>query len=276
MNDVLSLEKAKAFLTTNTTLIGLVAVFLVGAAISPFFLSIENLSNYGRAASIMGFVAIGMTFVILCGSIDLSVSSLFSLSGFLFIFLSQYSDVLAIVVPLLVGIAVGILNGILITKLSIPAFVGTLATMLFIRGLVLVVTNEVTYKVDTMSPLLYFLGRGTLFNYISVPLIMFAIAIVIAWFILNRRPIGRAMYTVGGNAEAAKMMGVSVTGTLITAHATSSLLASYAGIILASRVGAAYPLSGSGYELYAIAAVVLGGASLNGGIGKISGTVTVH
>jgi ribose/xylose/arabinose/galactoside ABC-type transport system permease subunit len=267
------LEKAKSFLLANTVLMGLVTVFLIGAVVSPIFLTGENLSNYARSTSIMGFVAIGMTFVILCGSIDLSVSSVFSLSGFLFIYLSKQSGILAIAVPLLVGLAVGLFNGVLITKLSIPAFVGTLATMLFIRGLVLVLTNEVTYKVGTLSPFLYYLGRGTWFGYIPVPLLMFSLAVLVASFVLNRRSIGRAMYTVGGNAEAAKMMGVSVTGTVLGAHMLSGLLASLGGILLASRVGAAYPLSGTGYELYAIAAVVIGGASLSGGIGKMSGTV---
>lgn len=267
------MEKSKSFISDNIALIGLIAVIVIGAIISPIFLTKENLSNFTRSASLTGFVAIGMTFVILCGSIDLSVSSVFSLSGFLFILLSPYSEILAICVPLIVGILIGLFNGFLITKLSIPAFVGTLATMLFIRGLVLVVTNEVTYKVGDLSPFLYFIGRGIFFQYISFPLIMFILIILITSYILKRRPIGRAMYIVGGNTEAARMMGVNVEGTLLTAHAISGFLASFSGIFLASRVGAAYPLSGSGYELYAIAAVVIGGASLNGGVGKMSGTL---
>lgn len=146
--------------------------------------------------------------------------------------------------------------------------------MIFVRGLVLVVTNETTFKVAGLPPFLYFLGRGTIFTYVSFPLLMFISAILIASFVLRRRSIGRAMYIVGGNAEAARMMGVSVTRTMTTAHAICGVMAAYGGIFLASRVGAAYPLSGTGYELYAIAAVVIGGARLTGGIGKMSGTVS--
>ncbi len=266
-------ETVKEFASRSSPFIGLVIVLVVGALISPVFLTLENLANFARMASIMGFVAIGMTFVILCGSIDLSVSSVFSLSGFLFILLSKYSTALAICVPLAAGLVVGLFNGVLITWLSIPAFVATLATMIFLRGLVLVVTNETTFKVAGLSSVLSFLGRGMVFKYISFPLLVFIAAIVVASFVLRRRPIGRAMYIVGGNAEAARMMGVSVTGTMTTAHAISSVMAAVGGIFLASRVGAAYPLSGSGYELYAIAAVVIGGARLTGGVGNVSGTV---
>jgi ribose/xylose/arabinose/galactoside ABC-type transport system permease subunit len=266
-------ETAREYASRSSPFIGLVVVFVIGALISPFFLTLENLANFARTSSIMGFVAIGMTFVILCGSIDLSVSSVFSLSGFLFILFSKYSIALAICVPLAAGLVVGLFNGVLITWLSIPAFVATLATMIFLRGLVLVVTNETTFRVAGLSSVLSFLGRGMIFKYISFPLLMFIAAIVVASFVLRRRPIGRAMYIVGGNAEAARMMGVSVLGTMTAAHVICSVMAAFGGIFLASRVGAAYPLSGTGYELYAIAAVVMGGARLTGGVGNVSGTV---
>ena len=274
MKAVSSFETARVFASRGSPFIGLVAVFVIGALISPVFLTLQNLANFARAASIMGFVSIGMTFVILCGSIDLSVSSVFSLSGFLFILLSKYSIALAICGPLAAGLVVGVFNGVLITRFSIPAFVATLATMILVRGLVLVVTNETTFKVAGLSPVLYFLGRGMIFKYVSFPLLMFIVAIVVASFVLKRRPIGRAMYIVGGNAEAARMMGVSVMGTMTTAHAICGVMAALGGIFLASRVGAAYPLSGTGYELYAIAAVVIGGARLTGGVGNVSGTVS--
>jgi ribose transport system permease protein len=273
MKAAASFEAAKEFASRSSPFIGLIAVFAIGAIISPVFLTLENLANFARTASIMGFVAIGMTFVILCGSIDLSVSSVFSLSGFLFIYFSQYSIVLAICVPLAAGLMIGLFNGLLVTRFSIPAFVATLATMIFLRGLVLVVTHETTFKVKGLSSVLYFLGRGMIFKYVSFPLLMFIVAIAVASFVLRRRPIGRAMYIVGGNAEAARMMGVSVMGTMTTAHAICSAMAALGGIFLASRVGAAYPLSGTGYELYAIAAVVIGGARLTGGVGNVSGTV---
>ena len=266
------MEKTITFLNENIALLGLVVVLILGVLINPLFSTPENLSNLLRTTSITGFVAIGMTFVILCGSIDLSVSSVFSLSGFLFIYFSQQSDMLAILMPLVVGVTIGVVNGVLITRFAIPAFIGTLATMLFVRGLVLVLTNENTYKVKSLSSVLYYFGRGDIVQYVSFPLVMFTIALLIASYILRRRTVGRAMYIVGGNAEAAKMMGVNVSTTLIIAHAISSFMASVGGIVLASRVGAAYPLSGTGYELIAIAAVVIGGARLSGGVGRISGT----
>ncbi|HBE79322.1 MAG TPA: ABC transporter permease [Firmicutes bacterium] len=267
------MKKFKTFILDNVTLIGLLTVIFIGALISPTFLSLQNTSNLLRSASIMGLVSVGMTFVILCGSIDLSVSSVFSLSCYFFIVLSRYSVILAILVPLAVGILVGLANGFLINKMSIPAFVGTLATMLFVRGLVLVLCNNVTVNVGSLPPVLNYIGRGVLLQYISFPLILFILTVLIAAFILKKRFIGRTMYIVGGNAEAAKMMGVSVQGTLYTAHALSGLMAAMAGIIFASRVGSSYPLAGNGYELYAIASVVIGGAALTGGIGKMTGTL---
>lgn len=268
------MKKAIRIITDNVALIGLALVLLTGTLVSPSFLTLENLSNVLRSASIMGCVAVGMTFVILCGSIDLSVSSMFALSGYCFIVLSQQSIALAILVPLAVGIAVGILNGFLVAKLSIPSFVGTLATMLFVRGLVLLLTGETTIKAENGLPeALVFIGRGSFFQRISMPLVLFLVIAAIAAYVLKKRPIGRAMYIVGGNQEAARMMGVSVAKTTFIAHAVCSLLAAAGGTILASRVGSAYPLAGDGYELYAIAAVVIGGASLNGGIGKMSGTM---
>ncbi len=273
MNASASLERMKELAFRGGPFIGLFVVFAIGAAVSPAFLTPDNLVNFARMASIMGFVAIGMTFVILCGSIDLSVSSVFSLAGFLFIYFAQYSIVLALCAPLIAGLIVGLANGALVTRFSIPAFVATLATMIFVRGLVLVLTDETTFKIAQFPDVLRFLGRGMVLEYISIPFLLFVVAVVVASFVLRRRPIGRAMYIVGGNAEAARMMGVSVTKTLLTAHAICGVMAALGGIILASRVGAAPPLAGTGYELYAIAAVVLGGTKLTGGVGNVSGTV---
>jgi len=268
------MNRIKYFISENAALIGLIVIFVIGASVSSSFLTLENITNVFRSASIMGLVSVGMTFVILCGSIDLSVSSVFSLCSYFFILFSQRSIILAIIVPLLVGTAMGLINGFLINKLSIPAFVGTLSTMLFARGLVLMLTKESTVTLGELPPLLNFLGRGMVFKTIfSFPLILFIIVIIITSFILKKRYIGRSMYIVGGNAEAAKLMGVSVQKTLYTAHALSGFMAALAGMIFASRVGSAVPLAGTGYELYAIAAVVIGGAPLTGGIGKMTGTL---
>ena len=220
----------------------------------------------------MGFIGIGMTFVVLCGSIDLSVASVFALAGYLMLYMSQYNIILAFLVPILAGAVVGVINGVLVEKLSIPAFIATLATQMFVRGLVQLFCDQTTYKVASIPTPVLALGRLTFGNFLPLPLILFVVATLIVAFVLNRRFIGRSMYIVGGNLEAANMMGVSVPKTMITAHVLCSVLTCIGGMIYTSRVGVASPLAGTGYEMYAIAAVVLGGAKLTGGVGKVSGT----
>lgn len=266
------MNKIKAFFSNNIALVGLLIVLLVGVCVQRTFVSPENLCNLLRSASLIGFIGIGMTFVVLCGSIDLSVASVFALAGYLMLNLSQYNVVLALVVPILAGATLGFVNGILVEKFSIPAFIATLATQMFIRGLVQMLCNQETYKVESVPVSILALGRLTFGKILPLPLILFVIATLIAAFVLKRRFIGRSMYIVGGNLEAANMMGVSVSKTMITAHVLCSVLTCIGGMIYTSRVGVASPLAGTGYEMYAIAAVVLGGAKLTGGVGKVSGT----
>lgn len=267
-----NMNKIKNFLSDNVALVGLICIFILGTAIQSTFLSADNLSNLFRSASIVGLISIGMLFVILCGSIDLSVGSVFALSGYLFVVLSQTNPVIAIGVPLIFGVVMGFVNGFLIDKLRIPAFITTLATMMLCRGIVLLVTKESTVRNGDLSSVLKSLGRANLTTFLSYPFLFFiAISLLSAYF-LHKFAIGRNMYIVGGNADAATMMGVSKSKTLYIAHILCSVLACFAGIIFASRVGSAAPLAGTGYEMYAIAAVVIGGAQLNGGVGKVSGT----
>ncbi len=266
------MKKIVSFFSNNIALVGLLIVLLIGVCVQRTFISPANLTNLLRSASLMGFIGIGMTFVVLCGSIDLSVASVFALSGYLMLNMAQYNIVLAFVVPLLAGALVGVINGVLIEKLSIPAFIATLATQMFVRGLVQMFCDEVTYKIDSVPVPVLALGRLTFGNLLPLPLILFVLATLIAAFILKRRFIGRSMYIVGGNLEAANMMGVSVPKTMITAHVICSVLTCIGGMIYTSRVGVASPLAGTGYEMYAIAAVVLGGAKLTGGVGKVSGS----
>lgn len=266
------MKKIISFFSNNIALVGLLIVLLIGVCVQRTFISPANLTNLLRSASLMGFIGIGITFVVLCGSIDLSVASVFALSGYLMLNMAQYNIVLAFVVPLLAGALVGVINGVLIEKLSIPAFIATLATQMFVRGLVQMFCDEVTYKIDSVPVPVLALGRLTFGNLLPLPLILFVLATLIAAFILKRRFIGRSMYIVGGNLEAANMMGVSVPKTMITAHVICSVLTCIGGMIYTSRVGVASPLAGTGYEMYAIAAVVLGGAKLTGGVGKVSGS----
>mgnify|MGYP001624596485 FL=1 len=266
------MNKVKKFFGNNIALVGLLIALLIGVCVQRTFISPENLTNLLRSASLMGFIGIGMTFVVLCGSIDLSVASVFALAGYLMLNMAQYNIILAFVVPLLAGAVIGFINGVLIQKLSIPAFIATLATQMFVRGLVQMFCDEVTYKIDSVPVPVLALGRLTFSHLIPLPLILFVAATLIVAYVLKRRFIGRSMYIVGGNIEAANMMGVSVPKTMITAHVLCSVLTCIGGMIYTSRVGVASPLAGTGYEMYAIAAVVLGGAKLTGGVGKVSGS----
>ncbi len=266
------MNKVKTFFSSNIALVGLIIVLIIGVCVQRTFISPENLTNLLRSSSLMGFIGIGMTFVVLCGSIDLSVASAFALSGYLMLYMAQYNIILAFIIPLLAGAVIGFINGVLIEKLSIPAFIATLATQMFVRGLVQMFCNEVTYKIDVIPVPVLALGRLTFGNLIPLPLLLFVAATLIVAFVLKRRFIGRSMYIVGGNREAANMMGVSVPKTMITAHILCSVLTCIGGMIYTSRVGVASPLAGTGYEMYAIAAVVLGGAKLTGGVGKVSGS----
>jgi ribose transport system permease protein len=278
---VLPMNRYKTFLTNNVALIGIIMVGLIGVLISNSFFTFDNMTNLLRAASIMGIVSVGMTFVILCGSIDLSVSSVLSLSGYFFIYYSQKSPVLSILVPLVVGIIVGLINAFIINKMKIPAFIGTLAMMIFCRGLTFQLTNEVSLALGDLPPALDYIANGqfvsaetsSLLSVVTFPLLLFVVIVVLTSILLKKRYSGRSMYIVGGNKEAAKLMGVSISKTIFTAHALSGFFAAIGGIIIASRLAVALPLAGTGYELYAIAAVVIGGAPLSGGVGRMSGTL---
>lgn len=263
----------KKILKNNEALVGLVMVVIIGMLVNPRFLSIENTSNVLRSASIQGFIAIGMTFVILCGSIDLSVANMFGLAGYLFIVFSSKSALLAILVPLVVCTLIGLVNGCIVGVLRIPSFVGTLATSLLVNGLVLILTKETTVTpAAPLSGFLKMLGRGSVLGAVPVPLILFVVATIVAAYILKMTPFGRSMYALGGNREAATMMGIRTERAMIYTHIVCGLCSGIAGVLFASRVGSAHPQAGTGYELYAIASAVIGGAKLSGGEGKMTGT----
>lgn len=259
-------------LRNNAAFVGLLLLIVLGAAASPAFLTAQNISNLLRSTSFVGLIAVGMTFVVLCGSIDISVGSTFAFSGYLFISNIDSGVVPAILIPLFAGVGIGIINGILINELSIPPFIGTMASMLLFKGIVLFLSNQSTVKGGKLDGVLKMLGRGTLWGFFPMPFVVFFLFLLVCGYLLRMRVVGRNMYIVGGNEEAARMMGVNPKRTRYIAHMMCGLLTAVGGILFASRVGSASPLAGSGYEMYAIAAVVIGGASLSGGIGKMSGT----
>ena len=257
------MKKIKTFITENVALIGLIVVFFIGILVSASFFTTENMTNLLRSASIMGLVSVGMTFVILCGSIDLSVSSVFSLCSYFFIAYSQQSILLAIIIPIFAGAAVGFVNGLIVDKMKIPAFVGTLATMLFVRGLVLLLTNEVTVRMGDLPTPLAFIGRGVFFGkLLSFPLVVFVLVIVIMSFILKKTP------DWTGDVYCRRQCGCRQTDgcQCIQNHDHRTYAFGNDGrtrrdhICLTCGLGSAAG-SGTGYELYAIAAVVIGGCT---------------
>ena len=264
----------KHFARNNSAIISLMIMLVIGYLInSRDFLTVRNLVNVTRQSLTNGLIAFGMTFVILCGSIDMSVSAILPLGTFISLYCSNYSIVLALVCPLIAGTLVGAINGLLVGKMKLPAMIATLAMQLALRGLIHVLTNNAPYRPQYESPVLKFLGSGNVFGFLPAATICFAIAFLVMAYLLKYQPSLRNVYAVGGNKEAALMMGINVDRTILYAHMVCGFMAGFAGIIMGTRTGAALPLAGDGYEMLAIASAVIGGVFMSGGRGKMSGTL---
>lgn len=242
------------------------------ALIAPNFVSVSNGFNVARAVSINAVLAAGMTLVILTGGIDLSVGSIVGVSGVTSILLwnAGVGATVAIVGGVAVGALAGLLNGMLVAYLMLPAFIVTLGAMTYLRGS--------SYALTDAQPLIAdgdlgfrLVGSGSVGPVPSPVLIMVAVYLVL-WFVLERTRFGRHVYAVGGNAEAARLAGIKVKRVLTRVYVIAGLTAGLAGVMFAARVESGQPRAGEGYELDAIAAVVLGGTSLAGGRGRIMGT----
>jgi len=251
-------------------LLGLVAVL---SYLEPGFRTERNIMNVLRQVSIIGILAVGMTFVILTGGIDLSVGSILAASAMVAVIVSLVPDwgMLGILAALGMGLACGLANGVLIAYLKLPPFIVTLGSLTAVRGLARLLGGDTT----VFNPALpfAFIGNGTVFG---VPwLAIIAIAVVlISWFILRRTVLGTWIYAVGGNMEAARLTGIKVSLVLLFVYAMSGLLSGLGGAMSAARLFAANGLQlGQAYELDAIAAVILGGTSFVGGVGSIWGTL---
>lgn len=256
--------------------IGLLILSIAVSIMSPRFLTKNNLLNVFRQTSINAIIAAGMTFVILIGGIDLSVGSILGFSGAISagILASGGSIWFGLFVALFIGAMSGLINGIIITKGKVQPFIATLAMMTILRGATMVYTSGRPIAVSTskVSPIFRWIGAGSVFG-IPVPIILMFIVFIICYYILNEIKLGRHIYAVGGNEEAALLSGVNIDRVKITAHMISGVLAAIAGLIITSRLSSAQPTAGDGYELDAIAAVVLGGTSMVGGQGTILGTI---
>ncbi len=253
-------------------LIALLLVFCLAAARYEVFLLPENLVNVLRQNSMLGLVALGMTFVILTGGIDLSAGALVALAGVAAALLSPYGAAVATLGAIASTCLIGASNGLLITRGRIPPFIASLCMMIAVRGVALAVTAEKAVRIDRAASGFSWFGRGHL-GPMPVPVAAFAVAFTVSWIVLTQTSFGRRVYAIGDNAEAARMMGSNETSVLIPVYTISGALAGVAGVILASRLGMGHPVAGAGWELDAIAAVVVGGTLLTGGSGGVGSTI---
>ncbi len=257
-------------------ILGLVIFSMVVSIINPRFLSIYNILNVLRQTSINSIIAAGMTFVILTGGIDLSVGSILAFSGAIAASLISAGQpvVVVLAIALLTGAVVGLFTGIIISRGKVQAFIATLVAMTIMRGATLVFTQGKPIDAGSGQAAAAFsgLGGGYLFG-IPVPIYIMILVYVLSWYTLHQTRFGRYIYALGGNEEAARLSGLSTLKLKTAVYAISGFLAALGGIILTARLSSAQPTAGTGYELDAIAAVVLGGTSLAGGTGRILGTI---
>ena len=251
--------------------VAIMILVLVASAASDVFLTERNLVSIARQLVTNGLLSLGMLLVILTGGIDLSVGPIVAFAGLLSTGLqAQAPFPAAIAVALAMGIAVGVFNGYIIARFKLQPFIVTLATMGSLRGLLYVYSKTPQYSED---PLFRSLLGGGFLGPFPVPTLILIGAVPIVWFYLNHTLSGRAVYAIGVNSEAVRLAGINVGRHLVTAYAASGFLAALAGVLLASRLGIAQPSVGVGYELDAIAAVVIGGGILGGGGGTVAGVV---
>lgn len=261
-------------------LIALILLVVIMSMISPQFRTFSNFLTLLRQASINGLIAFGMTIVILTGGIDLSVGSTLGLTGALFAGLIVNVGMpipLAILVALIFGLILGLVSGFLVGKAKLQPFIATLITLTVYRGLTMIYTNgrpisNLTADEYMGSEFLMFIGRGAILG-IPVPVIILFIAFILFYLLLNKTVLGRKIYAVGSNERAAQLSGINTDRIKLFVYSISGLTSTIAALILVSRLNSAQPTLGTGYELDAIAATAIGGTSMTGGRGKISGTL---
>lgn len=250
----------------------LIALVIFLSLTSEAFLTIRNLSNLGRQTAINGIVALGMTFVIISGGIDLSVGAVVGLAGMVAaVLMSKGVDItVSILAALAISAVVGAVNGLVIFKGRVPPFIATLGTMTVIRGIIMLISGA---AMVAGLPRAFTMFSQT--DYLGVPslILVWALFVVIAFIIARWTVFGRNVYTIGSNKEAARLSGINVGWVTIGVYMLCAVFAGVAGVLFTSRIANGVPTAGQGYELEAIAAAVIGGASLSGGEGSVFGTV---
>jgi len=261
-----------AFLRRYGMVVAFVLLMAVLSFLSDSFLTLSNLLNVTRQVSINAILAAGMTFVILTGGIDLSVGSVLALSGAVMAGLLSGGAplLLAIGAGLALGALLGLVNGLVITRGKVQPFIGTLAMLTIARGITLVYTDG--RPITGLPDAFVWLGAGEVIR-LPVPILIMGLVFLVTYVILTQAVPGRYVYAIGGNEEAARLSGVNVTLYKTLAYVASGLFSAISAVILTARLNSAQPTAGSGFELDAIAAVVLGGTTLAGGEGSIGGTL---
>ena len=252
----------------------LLALFIIMSLLTPAFLKPANLMNVVRQISTIGIVAVGMTFVIITGGIDLSVGSVVACSA---VFATSYATkavpfplITAILMGIMIGVVFGAFNGFFVAKMKVAPFIVTLATLTIARGAALMYTDGAA--VFGLTDEFNFIGEGYL-GPIPIPILIFVCVIIVGIFLLNFTKFGRHIFAIGGNEHSAIVSGVNVVWVKFSAYIITGVCAAIAAIVLSARTETGQPAGAEGYELDAIAAVVIGGSSLAGGVGSIIGTV---
>jgi galactofuranose transport system permease protein len=252
-------------------LLALAALLLLGVLRYDHFASAYNINSFWRYNSMFALISVGMAFVIITGGIDLSVGTVAALASVVAALASPHGGLVAVLAGAGAGLAIGVLNGIVITHMRILPFIVTLATSLGAHGLALLLGHNDAVSIAPTSSFGNF-GQGDLWS-LPIPGIVAAVAAVLGWLALRSTRFGRHALAIGGSEEASRLMGLNVDRTLVAVYALSGLLAGIAGAILAAQFGAGQPNEGVGWELFAISAVVLGGTLLTGGQGSIAMTI---
>ncbi|MCB0022120.1 MAG: ABC transporter permease, partial [Caldilinea sp.] len=273
-------ERINGFLNKYGIVIILLAMFIAFSLLSEGFFTTRNIFNIIRQISFMGLIAIGVTMVIITGGIDLGSGSVLALAAVVATSLAQIQTsatlkypglIVPVIVPigaaLAIGALTGVINGSLIAKFKIPPFIATLGMMTVARGFALIYSNK---PLSQLTPEYNFIGQGEIFG-VPFPVIILITVAILAHIMLNNVPFGRYIYALGGNEQAARISGVNIDRVKIGVYTIAGLLSGLAGLVVSSRVGSGQPGQGVGIELDAIAAAVIGGTSLSGGIGTIWG-----
>ncbi|WP_028116645.1 ribose ABC transporter permease [Ferrimonas senticii] len=271
-----AMAKALESLKQQKALLALVALIFVVSMLNDQFFTVDNFMNILRQTSVNAIIAVGMTLVILTAGIDLSVGAVLALAGALAASLvaAQMPLLLALPAAIMAGAALGAMNGALISKGKVQAFIATLVTMTAIRGLTMVYTEgrPISTGFTEVAEQFALIGGGYLFG-LPVPVWLMFAAFVGAWLLLHHTRLGRYIYAIGGNESAARLSGINVDRVKIAVYGIAGAMSALAGLIVTARLSSAQPTAGTSYELDAIAAVVVGGASLAGGRGFIWGTL---